>query len=260
MNNGLTNLNVTSLVVSDTDIFAGTFNGGIFLSTDGGTNWTQVNNGLTNLRITCFAISGTNIFAGTWGGVYLSTNNGAKWIRVNNGLPYVKVNSFAVSDTNLFAGTTRGVFLSTNNGTNWTSVNDGLTDTTVNAIAVSGTHIFAGTENNGVFKASISSLFNYTGIEQPKDTRAPLSFTLSQNYPNPFNPSTTINYQVPSSGKVVLKVYDILGREVEALVNENKSAGKYSVSFNADKLASGVYLYRIQEGSYFQTKKMILIK
>ncbi len=86
------------------------------------------------------------------------------------------------------------------------------------------------------------------------------SYKLDQNYPNPFNPSTTINYQIPSSGKVVIKVYDILGREVESLVNENKIAGKYSVTFNADKLASGVYLYRLQSGNYFVTKKMILLK
>ncbi len=97
-----------------------------------------------------------------------------------------------------------------------------------------------------------------TGI---KNTHQLISnYKLEQNYPNPFNPSTTINYEVPSSGRVVLKVYDILGREVESLVNENKSAGKYSVSFNADKLASGVYFYKMQAGQYYSIKKMILLK
>lgn len=86
------------------------------------------------------------------------------------------------------------------------------------------------------------------------------SYKLDQNYPNPFNPSTAIKYQIPTASHVMLKVYDILGREVETLVNENKSAGQYSVTFNSSKLASGVYLYRIQAGNYVETKKMILLK
>ncbi len=86
------------------------------------------------------------------------------------------------------------------------------------------------------------------------------SYQLDQNYPNPFNPSTTIGYQISSASKVTLKLYDILGREIETLVNDFKPAGKYSVSINADKLASGVYIYKLQAGNYSDSKKMILIK
>jgi len=88
----------------------------------------------------------------------------------------------------------------------------------------------------------------------------PTKFSLSQNYPNPFNPTTTINYSVPKSGHVSLKVYDLLGREATALVNENKSVGNYTVQFNASKLVSGVYFYRMQAGDFVQTKKLLLIK
>ena len=88
----------------------------------------------------------------------------------------------------------------------------------------------------------------------------PKALDLAQNYPNPFNPSTTINWQSPVSGKQTLKVYDLLGNEVATLVDENRNAGSYEVEFNASHLASGVYLYRIQVGSYVQTKKMILMK
>ncbi|MDZ7766259.1 MAG: T9SS type A sorting domain-containing protein [Melioribacteraceae bacterium] len=70
-------------------------------------------------------------------------------------------------------------------------------------------------------------------------------FSLSQNYPNPFNPTTSIKYQVSSSEKVILKVYDILGREIKTLVNEVKSPGSYEVQFDASQLASGVYFYRL---------------
>ena len=88
----------------------------------------------------------------------------------------------------------------------------------------------------------------------------PNLFSLSQNYPNPFNPSTTIKYSVSSSEFVALKVYDVLGNEVAALVNEYKPAGKYDTEFNATTLPSGVYFYRLQAGDYVETRKMILLK
>jgi photosystem II stability/assembly factor-like uncharacterized protein len=88
----------------------------------------------------------------------------------------------------------------------------------------------------------------------------PTKFSLEQNYPNPFNPSTTIRYQIPQDGIVTLKIYNILGSEVATLVNEEKVAGKYEVNFNASSLASGVYVYKIQSGSFIKSKKMILIK
>ena len=89
----------------------------------------------------------------------------------------------------------------------------------------------------------------------------PQVFSLSQNYPNPFNPSTTIDYNLPVDGKVSLKVYDLLGREVEVLVNEFVNAGYYSVSFNKDNaFAGGVYFYRLHSQSFTDTKRMILVK
>lgn len=88
----------------------------------------------------------------------------------------------------------------------------------------------------------------------------PTVYDLAQNFPNPFNPSTTIRYQIPQDGIVTLKIYDILGSEVATLVNEEKLAGKYEVNFNASTLASGVYIYKIQAGSFINSKKMILLK
>ncbi len=81
-----------------------------------------------------------------------------------------------------------------------------------------------------------------------------------QNYPNPFNPITTIEFSIPQSGVVNLAVYNILGEQVATLLNEEKPSGKYSVQFNANSLASGIYFYTIQAGSFVETKKMILIK
>jgi len=91
-------------------------------------------------------------------------------------------------------------------------------------------------------------------LNQPND------FYLSQNYPNPFNPTATIKYNTPAAGRVSLKIYDILGSEVITLVDEVKSAGRYEAVFNASELASGVYIYTIQAGDFYHSRKMILLK
>ncbi len=101
-----------------------------------------------------------------------------------------------------------------------------------------------------------------TGIKDEKIT--PNSFRLNQNYPNPFNPSTKISYQLPSVSRVTLKIYDILGREVVTLINKEQTAGNYKVNFDASRLSSGVYFYRLiatgGAGNFIETKKMILLK
>jgi hypothetical protein len=87
-----------------------------------------------------------------------------------------------------------------------------------------------------------------------------LSFTLEQNYPNPFNPVTNIKYQIPKDGFVKLAVYDMLGREVEVLINEKQSTGAYETSWNASRFSSGVYFYKLTAGNFVETKRMLLIK
>jgi len=153
VNNGLPSINfVDALATSGTNIFAGSYGGGIYLSTNDGDLWTAVNTGLTNDTVLSLAISGTNIFAGTSGGVFLSTNNGSNWSAVNTGLTNTVVNSLAISGSNIFAGTKNGIFLSTNNGSSWTAVNNGLpANTGVYTIIISGINIFAGTIFSGVY-------------------------------------------------------------------------------------------------------------
>jgi hypothetical protein len=88
----------------------------------------------------------------------------------------------------------------------------------------------------------------------------PVSYSLSQNFPNPFNPTTAISYLLPANSHVMIKVYNVLGREVATLVNENKQAGNYSVKFDGNKLVSGIYFYRMEAGTFSQTKKLLLLK
>jgi hypothetical protein len=88
----------------------------------------------------------------------------------------------------------------------------------------------------------------------------PKNFELSQNYPNPFNPSTMINYALPVDSKVILEVFNITGEKVGQLVNEEKTAGNYTVEFDAGKLSSGFYIYQLRIGNFVQSRKMILMK
>ena len=112
-------------------------------------------------------------------------------------------------------------------------------------------------EDDGMMGQFIVS--NSTDVK-PENSSLPNSFSLAQNYPNPFNPSTTISYTLPIAGSVTLKVFDITGKEVRMLANGYKVAGKYSVTFNASDLASGIYFYQIITPNFVETKKLILMK
>jgi hypothetical protein len=98
-----------------------------------------------------------------------------------------------------------------------------------------------------------------TGIAE-NETNLPIEYALKQNYPNPFNPSTKIKYSIPQSSNVVLKVFDILGNEIETLVNEEKSVGIYEVQFDATGISSGVYFYTLTAGNFVENKKMVLLR
>ncbi len=95
---------------------------------------------------------------------------------------------------------------------------------------------------------------------QEDDLKIPQEYSLEQNYPNPFNPTTTINYSIPDQTHVSLKVFDVLGRELEVLVNKEQPQGNYEVEFNASSLTSGVYFYKIEAGDFVDTKKMVLLR
>ena len=103
--------------------------------------------------------------------------------------------------------------------------------------------------------------YGHQGMEKKNiGTTTSIDFTLDQNYPNPFNPSTKILYSIKEEGLVTLKIYDILGKEIATLVNENKPAGNYEAEFNASQLPSGLYIYKIQSGQFSDVKKMLLTK
>jgi len=135
------------------------------------------------------------------------------------------------------------------NGSNWTIISNA---------SVTGDRVTFGSSQLYSAFAFIGAPLNPSAIRE-HDAR-PGSYALEQNYPNPFNPSTTIQYFIPERAFVEIKVLDVLGQEIATLLNEEKPAGSYTVRWDANGVASGVYLYRLTAGSVEQTRKMLLMR
>jgi uncharacterized protein (TIGR03437 family) len=183
VNNGLTELRVTSLITSGTTIFAGTFGGGVFRLTDQGQNWTAVKEGLTDMIVRAIAVNGNNLFAGTDnGGVFHSNNQGLSWQPVMTGLTEKRVFALTVHRENLFAGTGNRVFRSINNGQSWTPVRSGMEQNTpVDSLLSDGANLYAGTFG-GVF-VTTNNGESWTPINKDLETRI---FSLASNNMNLF--------------------------------------------------------------------------
>jgi len=128
----------------------------------------------------------------------------------------------------------------------------------VESLEIANHLVFAPWGDNGLYILKSDLVSDILIPENDKANQ--INFSLKQNYPNPFNPSTVISYQLPVIGMVLLKVYDLLGREIATLVNEEKPAGEYEVEFNAARLPSGIYFYQLRTGNFSETKKMVLIR
>jgi photosystem II stability/assembly factor-like uncharacterized protein len=250
---------VRCLTVDGNNLFAGAYNGGFYLSTDNGTSWAGLNSEPYTRNMSSIAFLGSNIFAGTYDhGIFLSTNNGTSWVEIDSGLTTSDVWTLYISGTNIFAGThNSGVFLSSNNGSTWRQVNSGLPYNWVFSFAVLGTNLYAGTDGGGIWMRPLDEIIS--SVRQVANN-APEQFSFEQNYPNPFNPSTTIQYSLPKTTHVSLKIYNTLGQEVAELVSKQMNAGTYTSEWNASGFASGVYYYRIEASGFVETKKLLLLK
>lgn len=232
--------------------------GGIFRSMDGGYNWWPSSTGLTSQLVYSLAANSSGgVFAATMQGVHRSSDNGVTWTSSNNGLTTSRILSIAInSDNKILVGSDSGVFLSTNNGDSWVQTSQGLTRKIVPSVLCNANgHAFAATYGGGVFR----TLQPITFAGKPIDD-SPRSFSLAQNYPNPFNPSTTIEFSLPRSTHATVKIYDLLGREVATLVNDQLTAGTHKMEWNVGGFASGVYFYRLQAGEFVETKKLLLLR
>ena len=168
---------------------------------------------------------------------------------------------------NVVLGTYGSPFLLKDSVNSWQSLSNGFPHTFTTSLAISPQgKLFAGTQDYGIYRTSTYLKKRISTIYTQNDTLPPVplpvitDYNLFQNYPNPFNSTTTIKYQLPKSGQVMLKIYDMLGKEVATLVNEEKVTEKYEVNFNASSLASGVYIYRLNVNDFVNVKKMVLLK
>ena len=215
----------------------------------------------------------TNGMIGSSGGdIKKTTDGGATYTAVT--APSVITGTFAVITMNALKdgsntirmstqGDTTRLFKTTNFGTTWirealpsqaTATSEQIQHIQFLNIST-GFAALGGSSGNG-------GLLKYTGPTSVNNNNGviPSEFKLEQNYPNPFNPTTTIKFSLPKSGFVSLKIYDALGKEVETLVSENMMAGYQEITYNASKLNSGVYFYRINANGFTDTKKMMLVK
>ena len=259
VDSGLTERSIRCLATSGTDIFAGT-GSGVFVSRDTGASWTSASVGLTDTTVLCLAASGGNLFAGTdEAGVFRSTDGGGSWKPASTGLTDLNILCLAASGKYVFAGVWGAdrLFLSENNGDTWARVDTGLARYPLHSLHFSGTDLFAGMRGGGVWRRPLSEMITSVPLSSGE---VPSGFTLEQNFPNPFNPGTTIRFSLPHKTGASLRVFDLLGREVALLVDQEMAAGTYKVPFDGKHLSSGVYYYRLQAGEYMQIRKFLLLR
>ena len=226
----------------DNGIYKGTYVGSPYNSWQ----WTHSFAGGWNV-----AIIGNILVTSGANGTYTSADTGTTWTKVSSKLisgPLI------ASGKNLFwCGYSGDSFASTDTGATWTDI--GLVYGARSAY-VFGNYLFAGT-SSAMYRYALTG--NLTGVHET-EYFTPSTFYLKDNYPNPFNPSTNVDFSIPKASFVTLKVYDVLGREIATLVNENLQQGQHSVSVNLNSAQSGVYYYRLQSGNNVETKKMLLMK
>jgi hypothetical protein len=274
-----TTMPVHSIIVKDNLIFAATLGGGVFKSQDNGFTWSNISIldtnyfGVTAL-VPVYSLTSldTNIIAAAGPGYFYFTSFAAgNFVHTFSSSKYMPILCFAMQYAKLFAGNSSGnIFLSNNSGTIWYSLSPSLKNQVIYSLALNDTYIFAGT-GDGVWRLRYPE--TTTNVNDPE--KVPTGFALEQNYPNPFNPTTTIKYSIPQPTvgnenfrSIQLIVYDVLGRVVAVLVNEEKSAGTYEVTWNAANLPSGMYFYQLKafnpksgSGQVFTaTKKLLLLK
>ncbi len=257
--------------------------GRVFRTTDGGNTWVGVNSGNNGVVRGISFISPLVGVRTSEGFPFLTvtSDGGQTWNAVIN-LPVPNI-TIMLSSACIITPNKKQIWLSGAHGsTNFilTSIDDGLTwlEQTVpnllsNVVYDMSTITF-GVSNDSVQAFAVTTTLSGGGglvlnylhpvgfvTDVGDETKnIPIEYSLSQNFPNPFNPSTTISWQSPVGSWQTLKIYDMLGNEVATLVDEYREAGKYEVEFNAKNLANGMYLYRIQTGSFAETKKMILLR
>ncbi len=296
---GLSGFDVRSVAVFGSTLYAGTWGAGLFTSTDNGATWVK-DEGFSTTPIHSMVINTNgDVYVGTYGeGVKLKKSGETTWVpnKVGNNFVWsLTQNTQGV----LFAGTYGdGLWFSNDNGANWNKFLLGNKARHIYSLATDNlNNVYASSWNSGVYKMSgftrngsvepmglngikVSSVFvNPTNSKLYAATEGggilvtssvvsnddgngitPADYKLYQNYPNPFNPSTLITVDIPSEGKYVLEVYNVLGEKVAELTNGLLKAGTHQFTFSGANLSSGVFIYSLRGDNVSMSKKMVLMK
>jgi len=250
-----------SLYVQGQSIWFGTNNTRIYNSSNFGVNW--------NIQSTAPEVNSYSIYIGpslawTGGSILLkSTNTGINWTQISAPGTANFGGIIGQGPCVWYARNDNNIYFSNTGGTNWILQYTAPSGTYRNISYVrtpGSSSVWAVRNNGGISRTDLVEV----GIH-PVSGEIPEMFSLKQNFPNPFNPSTKIRFEIPSNQnnnkpKVLLGIYDILGREVAVLINEILSPGSYEVNWNASNYASGIYFYKIIASEFSQTNKMILMK
>ncbi|MCX6121918.1 MAG: FG-GAP-like repeat-containing protein [Ignavibacteriales bacterium] len=239
--------------------------GAIIKTTDGGNSWiSQLSGTSGNLQSVDFIDQNTGWIVGVFlnssgvvlGPILKTTDGGANWINQTNGNDkFLYSVHFIDQNTGWAVGSLGLILKTTNGGNNWISQTSEI-NTALNSVYFVNNTGWAVGEAGTILKTTNGGV---TFVKDAK-TEIPDQFVLYQNYPNPFNPNTRIEYGISKASHITIKIFDILGREVATLINEVKSAGIYTTTFNAAKMLSGIYFYRLQAGNFVETKKLVLLK
>jgi len=253
-----------SNVVFVADGITGSGTAKLYKSVNAGVNWTLVNTAaaseIPSMSNTVF--DPATMWTTEWSGsnIYKSTNNGDNWTVHHSNTFSGWGSDICHEDPTMMLTGSWGAraTISLDAGETWTDISSGLSGHGGGILVGDRGYILAHQGSN-IYKLNV--LYSIiTSVSENTISSIPKSFDLSQNYPNPFNPSTKINYDLPKSGNVVLKVYNQLGKEVSTLVNSYKNAGSYELNFDGSNLSSGIYFYKLEADGLTATKKMLLIK
>lgn len=241
--------------------------GTILRTTDNGLTWLNVS--LADTTINFYDISQKGIYfsgsitcaVGSGGRIYKTTDAGATWqLKTSGTTNNLRKIYFNSPDSAVVVGDNGTIRFTTNAGETW------FTDPYFNSPSSRNYRSVALVDRDHKSFAAISDSIFFVSEDpmvtslEPISSEVPQDFSLSQNYPNPFNPETKIKFEMANSSFVKLAVYDITGRELKILVNEQLQAGVYEYGWNAVSLPSGVYFYKLEAGSFIETRKMMLIK
>jgi photosystem II stability/assembly factor-like uncharacterized protein len=273
-NNGVTWLNLSPdstkryfwLKVSGNNVLLGSDS--LYRSTNGGNNWYIVTLDSLHYPYSLFFLNDQTgwIFEPSQN-FYKTTNGGVNWniCHYNNLQEIVGRVNFVNENTGYAATFSYDILKTTDGGYNWVTQVNQLSDYTSN---VSFINLYTGwvCGNRGLIYKTTNGGSTYINVGNINTIN---KFFLFQNYPNPFNPYTKIKFEIPpfypplgkgGNGGVSLKIFDILGKEIQTLVNEQLSPGTYEVTFDGSNLPSGIYFYQLRSGEYLETKKLVLLK